>query len=280
VNASVDLDDDAFAALVTRLKEHVLAGDVFQIVASRSFSAPCADVAGAYSRLARQNPSPHQFLWNDSAATVFGASPEAAVRVTRESDGALRLHLYPIAGTRGRGQSADEDDRLEAELRLSEKEVAEHMMLVDLARNDVARVSIAGTRRVTRLLATERYSHVMHLCSEVAGTLRPGLDALHAYAACANMGTLVGAPKVRAAELLREHEAEKRGVYGGAIGWLSHDGSFDSAIVIRSAFVKDGVAHVRAGAGIVFDSDPVSEAEETTRKAGAVLRALGVMESA
>lgn len=278
VRVSADLDDAAYAARVVRLKEHITAGDVFQIVLSRTFSAPCVDVPAAYARLAASNPSPYQFLWSDAGTFVFGASPEAAVRVTRE-EGSLRLHLHPIAGTRPRGASPDEDDRIEAELRLSEKEVAEHMMLVDLARNDVARVSVPGTRRLTRLLTTERYSHVMHLVSEVTGTLRPGLDALHAYAACANMGTLVGAPKVRAAELLRAHELGKRGIYGGAIGWLSHDGTFDSAIVIRSAFVRDGVAYVRAGAGIVDGSDPAAETDETRKKAQAVLRALGGTEA-
>jgi anthranilate synthase component 1 len=279
VRATVDHGDAEFAALVTTLREHVYAGDVFQIVASRTFSAPCSDPLSAYARLASQNPSPYQFVWSEPGALVFGASPEAAVRVTR-ADGERRLHLHPIAGTRRRGATADEDDRIEAELRLSTKEVSEHMMLVDLARNDVARVCVAGTRRVARLLATERYSQVMHLVSEVTGTLRPEIDALRAYAACANMGTLVGAPKLRAAELLREHEPSKREVYGGAIGWLSHDGTFDSAIVIRSALVKDGNAHVRAGAGIVADSDPAAEADETSRKARAVLRALGATEVA
>ena len=275
VEVTVDLDDEAFVALVGTMKQHIVLGDVFQIVASRTFSAPCPDPRATYARLGRSNPSPYQFYFSDRAGIVLGCSPEASVRVSRGDDGALHLELHPIAGTRRRGASSDEDDRIEAELRLDTKEVAEHMMLVDLARNDIARVAIPGTRRVTRLLATERYSHVMHLVSEVTGTLRPGLDALHAYAACANMGTLVGAPKVRAAELLREHEPSKRGIYGGAIGWLSHDGTFDTAIVIRSAFVKDGVAHVRAGAGVVYDSDPHAEADETSRKARAVLAALG-----
>jgi len=154
------------------------------------------------------------------------------------------------------------------------KELAEHLMLVDLARNDVARVSRPGTRTVSRLLTVERYQHVMHLVSEVVGELAGDLDALHAYAASLNMGTLVGAPKIRAAELLRQHETTKRGPYGGAVGYLAHDGSLDTAIVIRSAFVRDGVAQVRAGAGVVLDSDPAAEAEETRHKAAAVLRAL------
>jgi anthranilate synthase component I len=272
--AAVDLSDAAFEDLVRALKKHIVAGDVFQIVGSRSFSVPCSDPVGAYARLRVQNPSPYQFLLFDDDSVLFGASPETCVRVDVQK-GVLTAHVHPLAGSRPRGQTSDEDDRIEADLRLSEKEVAEHMMLVDLARNDIARVSVAGTRRVRPLLGVERYSHIMHLVSHVAGTLRPGLDALHAYGASANMGTLVGAPKLRAAELLRQYEGTKRGPYGGAIGWLSHDGSFDSAIVIRSALVKDGVAHVRAGAGIVFDSDPGEEMQETKRKAAAVLRAIG-----
>lgn len=168
----------------------------------------------------------------------------------------------------------DLDARLEAALRTDTKEVAEHLMLVDLARNDVARVSRPGTRALTRLLAVERYSHVMHLVSEVVGELQPDLDALHAYAASMNMGTLVGAPKVRAAQLLRGAERTARGPYGGAIGYLTERGELDTAIIIRSALVQEGVARVRAGAGVVLDSDPAAEARETRQKAAAVLRAI------
>jgi anthranilate synthase component 1 len=188
--------------------------------------------------------------------------------------------LRPIAGTAARGRRADGsldtelDARLQAALLTDTKELAEHMMLVDLARNDVARVSRAGTRRVSRLLTVDRYQHVMHIVSEVEGELAPGLDALHAYAASMNMGTLVGAPKIRAAELLRHHEPSRRGPYGGAVGYLTHRGEMDTAIVIRSALVQHGVAHVRAGAGVVLDSDPVREADETRRKAASVLQAL------
>jgi anthranilate synthase component 1 len=208
---------------------------------------------------------------------VFGASPETAVKV---SGSPRRVTIRPIAGTAARGRTAqgsidaDLDTRREAALRLDEKETAEHMMLVDLARNDVARVSRPGTRQVTRLLTVDRYAHVMHLVSEVQGELAPGLDALHAYAAAMNMGTLVGAPKIRAAEILREVEPTRRGAYGGAAGYLTQDGEMDTAIVIRAAVVRDGIARVRAGAGIVFDSDPVTEAAETRRKAEAVLRAI------
>jgi anthranilate synthase component 1 len=274
---AVDLDDAAYADTVTRLKQHIVAGDVFQIVPSRTFTAPCSDPFEAYVRLRAANPSPYMFFVRSPDAVLLGASPETAVRVS----GAPRtVSLRPIAGTAPRGRTGDGeidrelDARLQAALLTDAKELAEHMMLVDLARNDVARVSRAGTRRVSQLLTVDRYQHVMHLVSEVEGELAPGLDALHAYAASLNMGTLVGAPKIRAAELLREHEPSKRGPYGGAVGYLTHGGELDTAIVIRSAFVQAGVAHVRAGAGVVLDSDPASEAAETRRKAQAVLEAV------
>lgn len=276
--ARVDLSDDEFAAVVKRLKERIVTGDVFQIVPSRRFSLPCPDPLSAYRRLRELNPSPYMFYVNGADMILLGASPETAVQVEGDPP---RVIIRPIAGTARRGLDpsgaidADLDGRLETELRLDEKELAEHMMLIDLARNDVARVSRAGTRHVSRLLAVDRYSHVMHLVSEVTGELREDLDALHAYVASMNMGTLVGAPKLRAAELLRRIEPTRRGPYGGAVGYIADDGTMDSAIVIRSAVVRDGVAHVRAGAGVVFDSDPQAEATETRRKAAAVLRALG-----
>jgi len=251
----VDLDDEGFAALVKRLKMHINKGDVFQVVPSRTFSAPCSDPLAAYARLRRLNPSPYMFYVKGPKHTVFGASPETCVRV----DGATRqVDICPIAGTAKRGRDAsgnidrDLDGRLEAALRLSEKELAEHMMLIDLARNDVARVSVPGSRHVSKLLTVDRYAHVMHLVSHVSGTLRPDLDALHAYAAGMNMGTLVGAPKIRAATLLREHEATRRGPYGGGVGYITAAGAMDTAIVIRSATVTEGQAHVRAGAGVVY----------------------------
>lgn len=273
----VDLSDAEFASLVVRLKEHIVSGDVFQIVASRTFSMPCPDPLAAYARLRAANPSPYLFYVAGAAAIVFGASPETAVKV---SGAPRRVTIRPIAGTAARGRTAaggidpDLDARREAALRLDEKETAEHMMLVDLARNDVARVSRPGTRQVTRLLTVDRYAHVMHLVSEVQGELADGHDALHAYAAAMNMGTLVGAPKIRAAQILREVEPSRRGAYGGAVGYLTRDGEMDTAIVIRAAVVRNGVARVRAGAGIVFDSNPDSEALETRRKAEAVLRAI------
>lgn len=272
-----DMDDEAYAAVVRRLKEHIVAGDVFQIVPSRTFSVPCADPLAAYRELRASNPSPYMFFLNGTQGTLFGTSPETAVQVQGSP---ARVHIRPIAGTRRRGRGDDGlvdfdlDSRMEAELRLNEKELAEHMMLVDLARNDVARVSEPGTRRVDALLQVMRYSHVMHLVSEVSGRLRGDLDALHAYVATMNMGTLTGAPKVRAAQLLRETEKQRRGPYGGAVGYLTADGRMDTGIVIRAAVVQQGRAYVRAGAGVVYDSDPMAEADETRRKAQAVLDAV------
>ena len=275
---STDMSDDEYAALVATLKKHIVAGDVFQIVPSRTFSAPCSQPVAAYCELRALNPSPYMFLLRSSRGTLFGASPETALAVKGTP---RRVVISPIAGTRRRGFGSDEatidadlDTRIEAELRLDEKEVAEHMMLVDLARNDVARVSVPGTRAVDQLLDVVRYSHVMHLVSLVSGRLAPSLDALHAYVATMNMGTLVGAPKLRAAELLRQHEPTRRGPYGGAVGYMTASGEMDTCIVIRAAVVKDGIAHVRAGAGVVHDSVPSAEADETRRKAQAVLEAL------
>jgi anthranilate synthase component 1 len=285
----LELDDDAYAAIVARLQRRIVAGDVFQIVPSRGFRLPCSDPLAAYARLRATNPSPYMFYVRAAASTLLGTSPETCVKVYAserlgERD-ALRVRLKPIAGTAARGLRADGsldadlDTRREAALRLDTKEAAEHLMLVDLARNDVARVSRPGSREVTKLLTVERYSRVMHLVSEVEGTLDAGLDALHAYAASLNMGTLVGAPMVRAAQLLRGAEPRRRGAYGGAVGFFTAAGEMDTAIVIRSAVVRAGVAEVRAGAGVVLDSDPRSEALETRRKAEAVLRALREAES-
>ncbi len=269
----VDLDDEAYAAVVAALKEHIVAGDIYQVVPSRTFRAPCADPLLAFHALRRLDPSPYRFFVSGQGYQLFGASPETSVRVFLEQ-GWKTLEVKPIAGTRPRGATPDEDDRFEAELRLDGKELAEHMMLVDLARNDVARITVPGTRRVARLMTVERYARVMHLVSSVVGTIRIGYDALHALQACLNVGTLTGAPKIRATELLRRFEKTKRGPYGGAIGWLNGDGLMDMGVVIRSAVVKEGTAFVRAGAGVVFDSDPRREADETLRKASALLSIL------
>jgi len=269
-----DLDDPAYGAVVSQAKEAIAAGEVYQIVPSRTFSAPCPDPIGAYRRLRRIEPSSYRFYLAGQGFTLLGASPETSVRLFRDREGGLTVEVKPIAGTRPRGATPDQDDRLEAEMRLDGKELAEHMMLVDLARNDVARVSLPGTRRVAKLLTVERFSRVMHLVSSVTGKLRIGLDAFDALAACLNVGTLTGAPKIRAMQLLRELEGTRRGPYGGAIGWVNGAGLMDTAVVIRSALVIDGMAYVRAGAGVVHDSDPMAEAAETRAKASALLGVL------
>ena len=268
----VDLDDAAFGDIVCRLRDKIAAGDIYQIVPSRTFRTPCAQPLQSFAAQRNLDPSPYHFFVSGPGHVLFGASPETSVRIF--DVGVPTVEVKPIAGTRPRGVTHDEDSRLEAEMRLDRKETAEHMMLVDLARNDVARVSVSGTRRVARLMSVERYARVMHLVSSVTGTLRAGLDALHALQACLNVGTLTGAPKIRATELLRETEATKRGPYGGAVGWLNGEGLIDTGVVIRSAVVKDGIAYVRAGAGVVYDSDPQREADETRRKASALLSVL------
>ena len=274
VEAHPDLDDHAFAATVERLKQHIAAGDIFQAVPSRAFRVPCEDGPAAFRRLVAADPSTYHYSFDTGHGLLFGASPETALEVVRDDDG-LSVAVCPIAGTRPRGATPDADDRHEADLRLDAKEVAEHLMLVDLARNDIARVCETGTRRVARLMDVERFARVMHLVSRVEGRLEQGRDAIDAIRACLNVGTLSGAPKLRAIELIRSVETSPRGPYGGAIGWIAGDGSMDSAVVIRSALVSDGIAEVRAGAGVVADSDPRAEAAETRAKASAVLEALG-----
>ncbi|MFB2735420.1 anthranilate synthase component 1 [Shewanella mangrovisoli] len=273
----VNVNDEDFKQTVIDLKEHIIAGDIFQVVPSRSFSLPCPNTLGAYRALRLTNPSPYMFYFRGHDFTLFGASPESALKYEASNN---QVEVYPIAGTRKRGKTAsgeidfDLDSRIELELRLDKKELSEHLMLVDLARNDIARISQSGSRKVAELLKVDRYSHVMHLVSRVTGQLRQDLDALHAYQACMNMGTLVGAPKVRASQLVRQAEKTRRGSYGGAVGYLNALGDMDTCIVIRSAFVKNGVAHIQAGAGVVFDSDPQSEADETRQKAQAVISAI------
>ncbi|MBT3134216.1 anthranilate synthase component 1 [Alteromonas sp. ALT199] len=277
IEVSVDLSDEQFCNHVLDLKQHILAGDIFQVVPSRTFSLPCPSPLLAYAKLKESNPSPYMFYMQDAAFSIFGASPESALKYERESN---QVEIYPIAGTRPRGKRPDGsidrdlDSRIELNLREDTKEKSEHIMLVDLARNDVAKVSGPGTRYVKDLLKVDRYSHVMHLVSRVVGQLRDDLDPLHAYQACMNMGTLVGAPKVSAATLIREVEEKRRGSYGGAVGYLNGQGDMDTCIVIRSAFVKNGTAYIQAGAGVVYDSIPQAEADETRAKAQAVIGAV------
>ncbi|MGF1726559.1 anthranilate synthase component 1 [Photobacterium nomapromontoriensis] len=274
---TVTVNDSDFCQQVINLKQHVINGDVFQVVPSRQFILPCPSPLVAYKELKMGNPSPYMFFLQDADFTLFGASPESALKYCTQTN---QIEIYPIAGTRPRGKNPDGsinldlDGRIELELRSDMKENAEHMMLVDLARNDVARISEPGTRYVADLLQVDRYSHVMHLVSRVVGQLRGDLDALHAYQACMNMGTLTGAPKIRAMQLIREVEQRRRGSYGGAVGYLTGNGDMDTCIVIRSAYVENGIASVQAGAGVVYDSQPQAEADETRGKAQAVITAI------
>ena len=283
VHAVPTHSDADYAAVVETLKEAIAAGEVYQVVPSRGFTLPCPDALAAYHRLRETNPSPYMFYIGAPDFELLGASPESALLHSATTG---RVAIRPIAGTRPRGLSPDggldheRDVRLELELRTDAKEVAEHVMLVDLARNDVARVSAPGTRRVGDLLRVDRYSRVMHLVSEVSGQLDPDLDALDAFRASMTMGTLTGAPKLRAAELIRAAEGVRRGSYGGSVGYIRGDGELDTCIVIRSAFVSGGRALVQAGAGVVADSVPAMEAAETVHKAGAVLAAIAAAQGA
>ncbi|MFH1849600.1 MAG: anthranilate synthase component 1 [archaeon] len=267
-----------YEAIVSRIKRHIVAGDVFQAVPSRTIvSGYNSEPLDIYRRLRSLNPSPYMFYVN-SETILIGASPEMAIRVTGDRE--KTVEMRPIAGTKPRGIikgkiDRDLDSRYETELKIDEKELAEHVMLVDLARNDVAKISIPGTRVVDEPFVVEKYSHVQHLVSNIRGTLKPGYDALHAYLATMNMGTVTGAPKVEAMKLIRNLEKSKRGFYGGTVGYLTPSGDMDSAIVIRTMCLKGGRAYIRAGAGVVYDSSPESEYLETEKKAGACLKALG-----
>ncbi|MEM7305077.1 MAG: anthranilate synthase component I family protein [Planctomycetota bacterium] len=274
--AAPDVTDERFLSDVETLRGHIDAGDIFQAVLSRGFSMQStADPLDVYAALRAANPSPYLFHLDLGCRRLLGASPETFLRV---EDG--NLEIRPIAGTVPRGFGADGtidadlDRRLALQLLLDEKERAEHAMLLDLARNDVARVAEPGTTEVVQQFEVERYSHVQHLVSRVRGRLRGGLDALHAYRAVANMGTLTGAPKLRAMELIRELEPAGRGFYGGAAGFVLQDGSLDTCIVIRSLLHSGGTYSTRAGAGVVWDSDPASELAETAHKARACLEAV------
>ncbi|MDX7987206.1 anthranilate synthase component 1 [Xenorhabdus sp. 12] len=272
-----NLSDEQYANIVQKLQQSVRQGEVFQVVPSRRFTLPCPAPLNAYHVLKKQNPSPYMFFMQDKDFGLFGASPESALKYDAKS---RQIEIYPIAGTRPRGRNADGeldfdlDSRIELEMRTDAKEMSEHVMLVDLARNDLARICEPGSRYVADLTKVDRYSFVMHLVSRVVGTLRHDLDIFHAYQACMNMGTLTGAPKVRAMQLIAECEGEQRGSYGGAVGYFTGKGDFDTCIVIRSAYVEDGRATVQAGAGIVLDSIPQSEVDETRSKARAVIHAI------
>ncbi len=276
--AGTDTELPEYIRMVETAKKHIVDGDIFQVVPSRTIIEPCPDEPlDVYKRLRLLNPSPYMFYINSPSTILTGASPELNLRVSGTK--IRQVEIRPIAGTKPRGKidgkiDPDTDFRYEAELKLDRKELAEHMMLVDLARNDIARVTQKGTRIVNELLIVEKYESVMHLVSNVKGILADEYDALNAYLATMNMGTLTGAPKIEAMKIIRQLEKNKRGYYGGAVMYLTVDGQFDSCITIRSLQIKDHTAYIRAGGGVVYDSVPKTEFEETQHKANSCLRAV------
>jgi len=267
----------AYEAAVDRIKDYVLAGDAFQVVLSQRFTVPrgAVDPLDVYRALRVINPSPYMFHLQFADARVTGASPETLVRLAGG-----RVELRPIAGTRPRGRTPEDDERLAAELAADPKERAEHLMLIDLGRNDVGRVAAKGSVRVTEQYVIERYSHVMHLTSHVVGRLADGKTWVDVLRAAFPAGTLSGAPKIRAMEIIDELEPHRRGIYGGAVGYVSYTGNMDLAIAIRTLVTQDDQIHVQAGAGIVADSEPAREHEECVNKARAVLRAVAMARTA
>jgi anthranilate synthase component 1 len=264
------MDEGVFADAVLRAKEYIAAGDAYQIVLSRRLDCPLpADPFTVYRALRTINPSPYLFYLRLGATTVVGSSPEVLVRL--EGD---RVEVRPIAGTSPRGATDSQDHSIAESLLADPKERAEHVMLVDLGRNDVGRVSVLGSVKVTEFMAIERYSHVMHLVSHVVGQLRPGADALDVLQACFPAGTLTGAPKIRAMEIIDSLEPTRRGPYGGAVGYISYSGNLDSCITIRTIVCHGNRASVQVGAGIVADSDPKTEWLETCSKARGLVLAL------
>jgi anthranilate synthase component 1 len=272
-----NLSQAEYESIVERAKEDIRAGEVFQVVLSQRFSLDCpSDALEVYRALRASNPSPYMYLFrfprpDRTAYDVVGSSPEALVRVT--GDQAI---THPIAGSRPRGKSPEDDVRLAEELLADPKERSEHVMLVDLGRNDLGRVCRPGSVDVVEFMDIRRYSHIMHIESTVVGTMRPGISAYDVLVSTFPAGTLSGAPKPRALALIEEYEPSRRGVYGGVVGYLDFHGDLDLAIAIRTAVIIDGVAHVQAGAGIVADSDPTSEHRECVAKAAAALRAVAV----
>jgi anthranilate synthase component 1 len=261
---------EEYEATVEKCKEYIKAGDVFQIVLSQRFSIEVdATPFDLYRILRTVNPSPYMFYLSCDDTAVIGASPEMMVRVENGE-----VEVRPIAGSRPRGKTAHEDEALVKELLADPKERAEHIMLVDLGRNDVGRVSEYGSVRVEEMMHIEKYSHIMHIVSNVHGRLRPGLDAFDALYACFPAGTLSGAPKIRAMEIIDEQEKSRRGIYGGALGYIDFSGNLDTCIVIRTIVYKDRIAVVQAGAGIVADSVPAREYDETVNKARALFTAI------
>ncbi|WP_347488591.1 anthranilate synthase component I [Desulfoscipio sp. XC116] len=271
----VDLSDDAFCRRAERVLEYIRSGDVIQVVLSRRYSVGFeGDDLAVYRRLRSVNPSPYMYYLNVGGIKVIGSSPEMLVRVENGI-----MTTCPIAGTRPRGNSPARDGQLAGELLADEKERAEHLMLVDLGRNDLGRVCLPGTVKVPRFMDIEYFSHVMHIVSRVEGKLPSGISAPAALAACFPAGTVSGAPKVRAMEIIDELEPYRRGVYAGAVGYLGFNGNMDTAIAIRTLVIKDNTVYIQAGAGIVADSRPRSECAEIANKARAMFKALGVKDT-
>lgn len=263
---------DDYLDMVDRAKEYIRAGDIFQVVPSQRWAMPL-DVSpfALYRALRRTNPSPYMFFFNLGGFHIIGASPEILVKVQGG-----KVTIRPIAGTRPRGANPDEDNRLEAELLADPKERAEHLMLLDLGRNDVGRVAKIGSVDPNEQFKVERYSHVMHIVSNVDGDLKDDTDALGAFLAGMPAGTVSGAPKIRAMEIIDELEKEKRGIYAGGVGYFSANGEMDTCIALRTGVVKDGTLYVQAGGGVVFDSDPEAEFQETINKSKALIHAAGI----
>lgn len=271
-NVSALFDKEHFCEMVEKAKNYIREGDIFQIVLSNRLSAPFeGSLLNTYRVLRTINPSPYMFYFSGTDVEVAGASPETLVKLENGI-----LHTFPLAGTRPRGKTDEEDKELEAELLADEKELAEHNMLVDLGRNDLGKISKFGTVQVEKLHSIERFSHVMHIGSTVRGEIADGKDALNAIEAVLPAGTLSGAPKIRACQLIAELENNKRGIYGGAIGYIDFTGNMDTCIAIRIVYKKNGKVFVRSGAGIVADSDPEKEYEECLNKAKASLTALNL----
>ncbi|HMK42637.1 MAG TPA: anthranilate synthase component I [Dissulfurispiraceae bacterium] len=263
-----------FKAAVEKCREYILSGDIFQGIVSQRFERPCTvHPFTVYRALRAINPSPYMFYFDIGDAYIVGSSPEILVRL---EDG--RVTVRPIAGTRKRGKTEEEDKALEAEMHADPKERAEHLMLIDLGRNDVGRVAEIGTVKVTDCMITERYSHVMHMVSNVEGTLREGLNAFNVFRAAFPAGTVTGAPKIRAMEIIEDLEPTKRGVYAGAVGYFSYSGNMDTCIAIRTLVIKDGRVFFQTGAGIVADSVPENEYWESVNKAMAMMTAVDFVE--
>jgi anthranilate synthase component 1 len=286
-DSEIETDTTAseYEDIVSEIKNKIFRGDIFQAVPSRTLiQNTTAEPLLIYEKLKSINPSPYMFYIHQEDGILLGASPEMALRV--QGNEQKIVEIRPIAGTKPRGLTPenaidpDLDAKYEVELKTDKKEIAEHTMLIDLARNDIARVSEPGTRFCNEPFVIEKYSHVQHLVSNVQGTLKEGLDALHAYLATMNMGTLTGAPKVEAMKLIRTHEKESRGFYGGAVGYITPEGNMDTTITIRSMYLRANKAYIRAGAGIVHDSIPEQEFQETEKKAQACLKALEMAEAA